>query len=617
MWFLRSAFYDYKLLRGFDSKFIGCGNFARLFSNPNLMRYIGNTLKLNLSALLILFPAPIIFAMLLGQLRSARYRKTVQTISYLPHFVSTVVLVSMITTLISPSIGSLAAFMKSLGKTPVNYLAHPEYFVPINVVSGFWQAVGWESVIYVAALAGIDPELYEAARIEIDWRVADGYGVQVAAVLASGELPDILGAGEYGVSNLVSEGAVIALDDYLHLIPNIVAAVGEDRMTNWRSADGHIYTIPTIVDVPGSQSVMVRQDWLDKLGLKTPESWDEWLTLWRAIRDNDLNGNGDTTDEIPLALEKGTSGERCLASLLNAFGIAASSDTQFCVLEDGTYTLVYEHPRYPEFLEAVQNLYKEGLLDPEFATRTQAELFTAMDSNLVGTTMTWAERAKLSTITNREGGAEDALWACVPPITGPHGDRMTQERNAVTGVWCITIAAEKAGKVEDIMKLFNWNFGEEGNILYNYGIEGVHHDVVDGKHILKPEYVANGFVDYRAAGMEYEPFGGRWRTDAFTQCLFAGKTLDELDDASQSFYNGLAVVNDGYFYAMPQTLVTEAYTEYAGEVIRTGVSVIRDQAIAGQITIEEFFKQYEALKPMGLQAIIDEGTAAYAKLSGK
>jgi putative aldouronate transport system substrate-binding protein len=455
------------------------------------------------------------------------------------------------------------------------------------------------------------------ARVEIDWRVIENYGTQVATLLASGELPDILVAGDYGVTNLASEGAIIPLDDYLDLIPNIVAAVGEKRMANWRSADGHIYTIPTIVDVPGSQSVMIRQDWLDALGMKAPETWEEWLALWRGIRDQDMNGNGDLNDEIPLALEKGANGERCLASLLNAFGIACSADTQFCVLEDGTYTLVYEHPRYPEFLQAVQDLYKEGLLDQEFATRTQAELFTAMDSNLVGTCMTWAERAKLSTLTNREGGDANALWACVPPITGPHGDRMTQERAAVTGVWCITTAAEKAGKVEDILKLFNWNFSEEGIILYNYGIEGVHHDLVDGKRVLRPEYISKGFVDYRLAGMEFEPFGGKWLTDAFTQCLFAGKSLQELDDAAQAFYNGLAVVNNGFYYSMPQTLATEAYTEYAAETINTGVCVIRDQCIAGQISVDEFFKQYEAFKPVGLQEILDKGAEAYAKLSGK
>jgi len=167
MWFLRTAFYDYKLLKGFDgSKYVGFKYFIRLFTNPNLMNYIGNTLILNFSALIFLFPAPLIFAILLNELRNNRFMKFVQTVSYLPHFVSTVVLVSMITTLISPSYGSLAALAKALGQTPLNYLSIPEYFVPINVVSGFWQAVGWEAVIYVATLAGIDHGLYEAARID-------------------------------------------------------------------------------------------------------------------------------------------------------------------------------------------------------------------------------------------------------------------------------------------------------------------------------------------------------------------------------------------------------------------------------------------------------------------
>ncbi len=166
LWFLRSSFFDYKLLKGFDSKFVGWANFGRLFSNPNLITYIGNTLKLNISALLFLFPTPMIFAILLNELRRKGFKKGVQTISYLPHFVSTVVLVSTIRTLISPSIGSLAALSKLMGYPTVDYLSRPEYFVAINVISGFWQSVGWEAVIYVAALAGIDQGLYEAARID-------------------------------------------------------------------------------------------------------------------------------------------------------------------------------------------------------------------------------------------------------------------------------------------------------------------------------------------------------------------------------------------------------------------------------------------------------------------
>ena len=166
MWFLRSAFYDYKLLKGFDSKFVGWKNFQRLLTNPNLPVYIGNTLKLNFAALIFLFPMPMIFALMLNELRSAKFTKLVQTISYMPHFVSTVVLVSMITTIVSPSIGSLAKITKMLGGTPVNYMGQPEYFIGINVISGFWQTVGWDAVIYVSTLAGIDRGLYEAAKID-------------------------------------------------------------------------------------------------------------------------------------------------------------------------------------------------------------------------------------------------------------------------------------------------------------------------------------------------------------------------------------------------------------------------------------------------------------------
>ncbi len=167
LWFLRTSFYDYKLRLGFSgSKYVGWDNFERLFTNPDLITYIVNTLTLNFSALILLFPAPLIFAVLLNELRSKSYKKIVQTVSYLPHFVSTVVLVSIITTLISPSIGSLSKLMRSMGYTPIDYLSSPKYFVAINVISGFWQSVGWEAIIYVAALAGIDHTLYEAARID-------------------------------------------------------------------------------------------------------------------------------------------------------------------------------------------------------------------------------------------------------------------------------------------------------------------------------------------------------------------------------------------------------------------------------------------------------------------
>ncbi|MGN0650451.1 MAG: extracellular solute-binding protein [Oscillospiraceae bacterium] len=170
-------------------------------------------------------------------------------------------------------------------------------------------------------------------NLDIFWEEKDNYITGISTMLLSGinDMPDILNASDFGIMDLADDGAIIALDDYLDLMPNIVAAVGEDRMSYWRQVDGHIYTIPSVINVPGAQTMMVRKDWLDKLGLSEPKTWDEWVNLWRAIRDNDLNGNGDTTDEIPFAAQCGADGERCFIPLLNAFGIKTSGDTQFCL----------------------------------------------------------------------------------------------------------------------------------------------------------------------------------------------------------------------------------------------------------------------------------------------
>ena len=167
MYFLRAAFYDYKLLKGFEgSKYVGLKWFERLLSSPDLWQYIKNTLSLNLLSLAIVFPAPLVFAILLNEIHSAPYKKIVQTVSYLPHFISTVVLVSMINTICSPSLGVLAKIYKSIGLTPVNFMGNPDYFYAINIISGLWQGTGWNAVIYISAITGIDACLYEAARID-------------------------------------------------------------------------------------------------------------------------------------------------------------------------------------------------------------------------------------------------------------------------------------------------------------------------------------------------------------------------------------------------------------------------------------------------------------------
>lgn len=459
-------------------------------------------------------------------------------------------------------------------------------------------------------------EALTGAHVAIDWQEDAGYSSAVATTLLSGKdaMPDILNPTGFGVMDLADDGLIAPLDDYLDLMPDIVAAVGQSRMDAWRSADGHIYTIPSVSTIRGSFSMMLRQDWLDALGLEQPETWEDWLTYWRGVRDNDLNGNGDTTDEIPLALSQSSDGERNLTLLLNAFGIAASNDTQFCILPDGTYSMVYEHPRYPEYLEAVAGLYAEGLLVEGYESFSYASIEGAMADNTLGSAMTFAASAG-QTEALRKNGDTDALWRCVKPVAGPYGDRMIQERELVSPIWCVTAGAEERGKTADIVRFFNWCYSQEGANLYNYGIEGVSYTVENGKPVLDGELVAGGFSDYRAVGMNYEPFGGYWLQDAYMQCLFAGKGEKELTDIQAETYNGLFTVNNEFFYVQPLTLETESYVQHRTSLITDGVCKLRDQAIRGEISQETFWSEYETLKGKGLAQVIADGNDLYRTIT--
>ena len=123
MYYLRAAFYDFKLLKGFEgSKYVGTKWFERLLSSPELWQYIRNTLSLNLLSLAICFPAPLIFALLLNEVRNVPYKKVVQTISYMPHFISVVVLVGMMNVFLSPSNGLVNVIIKMMGGQAVYFM---------------------------------------------------------------------------------------------------------------------------------------------------------------------------------------------------------------------------------------------------------------------------------------------------------------------------------------------------------------------------------------------------------------------------------------------------------------------------------------------------------------
>lgn len=147
------------------TKNFGLMHFKNFFSSYYFGRVLSNTLIISLTSLIAGFPAPIILALALNELRSNRFKRIVQTISYMPHFISLIVVCSLVHNF-TANTGIITKLLNHFGFPEVSMLSKPQYFVPVYVLSGIWQEIGWGSIIYLAALSGIDAELYEAAEID-------------------------------------------------------------------------------------------------------------------------------------------------------------------------------------------------------------------------------------------------------------------------------------------------------------------------------------------------------------------------------------------------------------------------------------------------------------------
>lgn len=160
------AFQNYKPALGIaGSKWVGLKHFADFLTGPYAWRVIRNTLMINIQQIIFAFPVPVIVALMINEIHHRGYKKAIQTISYMPHFISLVVMCGLLTTFCR-SDGIFNDFLALFGAERTNLLANASLFQPIYVLSGIWQEAGWGSIIYLATLSGIDPGLYEAATID-------------------------------------------------------------------------------------------------------------------------------------------------------------------------------------------------------------------------------------------------------------------------------------------------------------------------------------------------------------------------------------------------------------------------------------------------------------------
>ncbi|WP_342556017.1 ABC transporter permease subunit [Paenibacillus sp. FSL R7-0652] len=190
------AFKDYNVIKGiWGSPWAGTKYFDLLFQNPAFMMLIKNTLLISFYSLIVGFPIPILLALALNEIKNMKFKKTVQMVTYAPYFISTVVMVSIIMLFLSPRLGIVNTIAGALGFEAVNFLGNPDMFRSIYVFSDVWQSMGYSAVIYLAALAGIDPSLYEAAKVDGANRLQKIINVDLPGLLPAAVIILILSVG--------------------------------------------------------------------------------------------------------------------------------------------------------------------------------------------------------------------------------------------------------------------------------------------------------------------------------------------------------------------------------------------------------------------------------------
>jgi putative aldouronate transport system permease protein len=196
------AFKDYRVLEGFGgSPWAGLKHFRSIFASPFFYNVLTNTLLISLYKIVFGLPVAIIMALLLNEVRISWFKRSVQTITYLPHFLSWVVVFGVLLTTLSPATGLLNKGIVASGGRPINFLADPNWFRTVLVVSDIWKDLGWGTIIYLAALAGISPSLYEAAVVDGASRLD-----RIRYITLPGILPVIVLVTLLRIGNLLSAG---------------------------------------------------------------------------------------------------------------------------------------------------------------------------------------------------------------------------------------------------------------------------------------------------------------------------------------------------------------------------------------------------------------------------
>lgn len=221
MWGVSIAFKDFNMFRGYmESPWVGLDNFTNLFQGMDFGQKFLNTLVISLLKLLFGFPAPIILALFINELRNLKFKKITQTIIYLPHFVSWVVLAGIITLFVNPGDGIINHLIVFFGGKPVDFLNSTTWFVPVLVLSDVYKGIGWGTVVYLAAMSGVDPHLYEAAKMDGATKMQQMWKITIPSIQGVIVIMGILSLG--GILNAGFEQILLLYNPIVYPVADVI-----------------------------------------------------------------------------------------------------------------------------------------------------------------------------------------------------------------------------------------------------------------------------------------------------------------------------------------------------------------------------------------------------------
>ncbi len=446
-------------------------------------------------------------------------------------------------------------------------------------------------------------EIADRANVTIKWNLLDptSYADSVSPMLASGQdLPDIVQLPDLDPQQTyLSSGMFVALDEHFDIMPNYKKYLDANPVIKalLTASDGHIYYVPQTVVTDSYQPVMMyNMPWIEKLGIEPPKTLDAFVEMLRAFRDQDMNGNGDTTDEIPMSVQS--------SFLPYMFGPAFGLDlvSGFYADEDGVVHYAQAEPeKYKAYLSFLNGLYEEGLLEVEFASLNRDQITSRFANDTTGVTYDFSwQMSTLYSAQYPNYDGETGIIVGVPPLSGEY-EGYYVGRTPFSSVFGVNA---KAADVELAVKFLDYAMSEEAQDLYVWGMEGLTYEVdAEGNRSYLPRCTEDA-IWYQGLGINAPCMPSQQSADA-TGVLLADWHVQAVKE-NEMPYNRVP---------FPATYATTEEASIVSMYLVDIQTYVDERAVAficGYSDIETEFENYiSTLKAMQIDEVLKVRQAQY------